>query len=71
MIDIIRQLLWQGCSQPSIPSALSPSAAQNVGFKGLVFHSQAFKANLEALLKSVPAGAGTVALVGGGKSAQE
>ena len=70
----------QGCSSPSIPPALSPHAAKQVGFCGPVLHSSQFRRELKNVLASVkPVSANSapsneqecVIVVGGGKSAQE
>ncbi|KAF9078184.1 hypothetical protein BDP27DRAFT_1413103 [Rhodocollybia butyracea] len=61
-----------GCSRPLVPKELSPSAAKATSFKGRVFHSSTFRSqsnhleagNNESML-------GDVAVIGGGKSAQD
>lgn len=72
------ELQLQGCSNPSIPQFLSPLTAENARFRGLVFHSSQYRSRLDEVLSRVkPAtagsgdSAGSIVIVGGGKSAQE
>ncbi|KAJ7625370.1 FAD/NAD-P-binding domain-containing protein [Mycena polygramma] len=67
-----------GCSAPKIPRTLSPDAAKRAGFRGSVFHSKDFAANLALILETVPqispdheSAARSIVVVGGGKSAQD
>ncbi|KAF8648995.1 hypothetical protein AX16_006109 [Volvariella volvacea WC 439] len=69
-----------GCSAPLVPRYLSPGMAQTIGFQGLVIHSSEFRAKLDEitdLVRPIGSGrgpdgyAGTVVIVGGGKSAQD
>ena len=63
----------QGCHIPSFPDALSPSAAEAAGFRGLVVHSKDFAPNLDKILARTNSASEPkhVVVVGGGKSAQE
>lgn len=68
----------QGCSNPSIPSCLSPHAANTAGFRGLVLHSSRFNQELPNILAAVKStqegsdiGTGNIVIIGCGKSAQE
>lgn len=65
----------QGCHEPAIPVGLSAEAAKQAGFRGLVIHSSEVASRFDdALAAAKPlsnASAGTVLVVGGGKSAQE
>ncbi|TFK62938.1 FAD/NAD(P)-binding domain-containing protein [Pluteus cervinus] len=69
-----------GCSTPTMPSDISPSVAESAGFSGLVFHTSDFKEKIDPVLQVVgPKGsgggadgyAGSVVIVGGGRSAQD
>ncbi|TFK60202.1 FAD/NAD(P)-binding domain-containing protein [Pluteus cervinus] len=69
-----------GCSTPTMPSDISPSVAESAGFSGLVFHTSDFKERIDQVLQVVgPKGsgggadgyAGSVVIVGGGRSAQD
>jgi hypothetical protein len=68
----------QGCSNPNIPEELSHSAAEKAQFRGRVLHSTQFRSQLDDILKIVKPvspdkgdDAGSIVIVGGGKSAQE
>ncbi|KAJ3572899.1 hypothetical protein NP233_g2776 [Leucocoprinus birnbaumii] len=67
-----------GFSNPYIPTNISPSAAEAVGFKGLILHSSCFNQELPRILSTVNAAspgsdnkAGRVVIIGCGKSAQD
>ncbi|KAG6867950.1 hypothetical protein C0993_009201 [Termitomyces sp. T159_Od127] len=67
----------QGCSNPSIPTYISPSLAESAGFRGLIFHSSKFRDRLDEVLKTKSTDAGgnekaiSIVVIGGGKSAQD
>ncbi|KAI0044474.1 FAD/NAD-P-binding domain-containing protein [Auriscalpium vulgare] len=67
-----------GCSNPRIPDALSPAAAQAAHFHGPVMHSRDFKHHIEELVPSRKSlesvsddETGQIVVVGGGRSAQD
>ncbi|TDL14979.1 FAD/NAD-P-binding domain-containing protein, partial [Rickenella mellea] len=64
-----------GCSMPNIPPAISPSAAAEAGFRGLVIHTANFRQHLEDILQRVKPKSetepGDVVVIGGGRSAQD
>ncbi|KAF8802218.1 FAD/NAD(P)-binding domain-containing protein [Phlegmacium glaucopus] len=68
-----------GCSNPRVPAAISPSAAEKVHFRGLVVHSSEFGSHLDKILETVkPTSPNssqddgeTVLVVGGGKSSKD
>ncbi|KAF8699385.1 hypothetical protein AX14_000999 [Amanita brunnescens Koide BX004] len=62
-----------GCHIPNFPKALSPSAAEAAGFRGLVVHSKDFAPNLDDILaRTNSAGEPKyIVVAGGGKSAQD
>lgn len=63
----------QGCHSPNVPKALSPSAAEAIGFQGLVVHSRDFAQNLDNILAKTNSESEPkyIVIVGGGKSAKE
>ncbi|THH33385.1 hypothetical protein EUX98_g819 [Antrodiella citrinella] len=65
----------QGCSEPNIPSYLSPESPARVGFKGPVVHSNNIApAQATLLAAAAPAPNGDekhVLVIGGGKSEQD
>ncbi|KAJ3512117.1 hypothetical protein NLJ89_g3713 [Agrocybe chaxingu] len=66
-----------GCSAPSVPPALSQKAANEVGYRGIVVHSTEFASRVGDILAAVAPISESkdaedgVAVVGGGKSAQD
>jgi lysine/ornithine N-monooxygenase len=71
---------FKGCSNPKIPTELSPETAQKTGYRGLVFHTSKFAQHLEQILEEIPPSGkddkpgedeDMVVVVGCGKSAQE
>ncbi|TFK38878.1 hypothetical protein BDQ12DRAFT_604602 [Crucibulum laeve] len=67
-----------GCSNPKIPLALSPAAAERARFRGMTLHSSQLGTKLDEILSTVKPYSGTddttagaVLVVGGGKSAQD
>jgi dimethylaniline monooxygenase (N-oxide forming) len=68
-------LLTKGCSQASVPKELSPAAAFDGAFDGMVIHSSEFGPRLQDFLAATaPDSKGNprdVVVIGGGKSAME
>lgn len=62
-----------GCHSPSVPKALSPSAAEAAGFRGFVVHSRDFAQNMDNILARTNSESEPkyIVIVGGGKSAQD
>lgn len=64
-----------GTSKPKMPDSLSPKAASEAHFMGLVIHSAHFGAQLQNILYDIPAQGDhepkSIVVVGGGKSAQD
>ncbi|CAA7266120.1 unnamed protein product [Cyclocybe aegerita] len=67
-----------GCSNPKIPAELSPRAAEDTGYKGLVIHSSQFASRLDDILAAVKPRESEdtddeerVLVIGGGKSSQD
>ncbi|KAF9035558.1 hypothetical protein BJ165DRAFT_1533546 [Panaeolus papilionaceus] len=68
-----------GCSNPKVPQALSPEAAERSGYKGMVIHTSQLASKLHDILEVVKPSKrdsdaedeDTVLVIGGGKSAQD
>ena len=69
----------KGCSYPSVPAAISQTAAEKAQFRGIVIHSSQFGPYLDKIRETVkpiscssdPDDGDTVIVVGGGKSSKE
>ncbi|KXN85055.1 putative flavin-containing monooxygenase 1 [Leucoagaricus sp. SymC.cos] len=63
-----------GCSEPKIPDYLSPTAARECQYRGIVVHSSQFASYVDKIAESIKnsgEGQAAVVVIGGGKSAQD